>query len=910
MSGRGGRGRGGRGGGRGGRGRGRGHGYTGTSGATKKGLCNALGPNVFDYGDKAAADRMRTSWEKVVQYVGAHYGQDISNELQNKIRVTLPEPTHSNDVLTRHATREALIRTGQHNIRRARLIQQTMLEAAVTAGTDADAPMRLAILGNEIAEGEFELTQEVPIEMTDSEKTQYNNAWRTFRERNAQLTKHRGQSFSLILGQSTQLLQDKMKQDTDWVTVSTSYDPLTLYRLIERTVLAQTEDQYPFATVYEQEIAFFSFRQETIPNAQWYERFNTKVDVSEAIGVTRQHKALLEYVAQETHTAAFDTLSDDQKLAVREDAEERYLAYAFLKQSGKQHATLKTDLQNDFTTGDNRYPKNRQQTLHLLDKYSKTTVIKPPQSEGTAFAQKGGKGGGGDKTKGTSKGGQKPFDKDYWADKKCFKCDKMGHPASHCQQDDDDDKSRASQAKSVKKLTKDFKDMKKAFAQMQEATSDISSDSEPEDGDSHFQFAATGFQFAQLSPEFEPRIAKLFKQSHPGKVGLDLRNVILLDSQSTMDLFCNRSMVQKTFKSSHVMRLHSNGGEMNISKKATMAGYHQDVWFSKNAITNIIALSNVIKQYKVTYDSDDQAFVVHREPHGKPNMEFRMHESGLHYFDPSDEEFSFVTTPKDVDHGFVSTVNANKEGFTKRQIKRAETARTLYTTLSYPSWTDFRWIVRSNQIKDCPVTVEDVDNAMTIWGKNISALKGKTTRSKPSPVARDFVKVPKELLKLHKDIFLTMDIFFVNKIPFFLTLSRKICFTAVNHLANRKVPEIFEAFKEIYQYYLHRGFRITTVHADGEFEPLRPLIEVLTWWSHCKPGQQQRARSRNRTSHQSSKGEEPSESAQHAVSTNPQAADDSHCILRGKASELLPDQGRCIRHPKPEDNYVWRDAGL
>jgi hypothetical protein len=27
------------------------------------------------------------------------------------------------------------------------------------------------------------------------------------------------------------------------------------------------------------------------------------------------------------------------------------------------------DLQNDFTTGDNRYPKNRQQTLHLLDKY-------------------------------------------------------------------------------------------------------------------------------------------------------------------------------------------------------------------------------------------------------------------------------------------------------------------------------------------------------------------------------------------------------------------------------------------------------------------------------------------------------------------------------------------------------------
>ena len=71
------------------------------------------------------------------------------------------------------------------------------------------------------------------------------------------------------------------------------------------------------------------------------------------------------------------------------------------------------------------------------------------------------------------------------------------------------------------------------------------------------------------------------------------------------------------------------------------------------------------------------------------------------------------------------------------------------------------------------------------------------------------------------------DIFFVNKIPSFLTLSRKICFTAVNHLANRTVPEIFEAFKEIYQYYLQRGFCITTVHADGEFTPLKPLVESI-----------------------------------------------------------------------------------
>jgi hypothetical protein len=112
--------------------------------------------------------------------------------------------------------------------------------------------------------------------------------------------------------------------------VSTSYDPLTIYRLIERTILAQTEDQYPFATVYDQEFSFYSFNQETLSNPQWYERFNTKVDVSEAIDVTRQHKVLLDYVAQESYTKSFEGLGVAEQKIVRDDAEERYVSYAFL----------------------------------------------------------------------------------------------------------------------------------------------------------------------------------------------------------------------------------------------------------------------------------------------------------------------------------------------------------------------------------------------------------------------------------------------------------------------------------------------------------------------------------------------------------------------------------------------------
>jgi hypothetical protein len=279
----------------------------------------------------------------------------------------------------------------------------------------------LALLQNDIAQGEFSANIEVPIVLNDSQKTQFSNEWRTYRERNDDLIKHRGQTFSLIQGQCTQLLQDKMKQDTDWAVVSTPYDPLTLYRLIELTLLEQTEDQYPFATMYDQELSFYSFKQETLSNPQWYERFNTKVGVSEAIGVTRQHKVLLDYVDQESYTKSFEGLGVAEQKLVRDDAEERYVSYAFLRQRGIQHGNLKVDLQNDFITGDNRYPKNSQQSLHLLDKYSKTVIPKVIQSKGTSFAQKGGRGGG-QSYNGNGKGqDSSTYDKKYWKDKECYK---------------------------------------------------------------------------------------------------------------------------------------------------------------------------------------------------------------------------------------------------------------------------------------------------------------------------------------------------------------------------------------------------------------------------------------------------------------------------------------------------------
>ena len=77
-------------------------------------------------------------------------------------------------------------------------------------------------------------------------------------------------------------------------------------------------------------------------------------------------------------------------------------------------------------------------------------------------------------------------------------------------------------------------------------------------------------------------------------------------------------------------------------------------------------------------------------------------------------------------------------------------------------------------------------------------LKINTNRKKPIPVAFDLLQVPEDLVKLHKDIYLMVYLFFVYSISFFLALSRKIFFTAFKHLSNRKSDTILKSFKEIY----------------------------------------------------------------------------------------------------------------
>jgi hypothetical protein len=77
----------------------------------------------------------------------------------------------------------------------------------------------------------------------------------------------------------------------------------------------------------------------------------------------------------------------------------------------------------------------------------------------------------------------------------------------------------------------------------------------------------------------------------------------------------------------------------------------------------------------------------------------------------------------------ISTLSENRKGYTERQFINAKRARKLYHILGCPTVENYKHILRQKIIKNCPVTIEDVNIAEKIFGPDIGAMKGKTTRS-------------------------------------------------------------------------------------------------------------------------------------------------------------------------------------
>ena len=79
--------------------------------------------------------------------------------------------------------------------------------------------------------------------------------------------------------------------------------------------------------------------------------------------------------------------------------------------------------------------------------------------------------------------------------------------------------------------------------------------------------------------------------------------------------------------------------------------------------------------------------------------------------------------------------------YTKWQYERALEARKLYQAIRVPSFADYKKIITMNAIRNCSVTIKDINICEKIFGPNIYNLKGKTVQKTPSVVTNNYIEI-------------------------------------------------------------------------------------------------------------------------------------------------------------------------
>eukprot|EP00957_Ditylum_brightwellii_P109597 8359298-Ditylum_brightwellii.AAC.1 len=205
----------------------------------------------------------------------------------------------------------------------------------------------------------------------------------------------------------------------------------------------------------------------------------------------------------------------------------------------------------------------------------------------------------------------------------------------------------------------------------------------------------------------------IFHQAH----GIINKEWLLLNSQSTVNIVCNKELLTNIQRADSTLEIFNNAGLSTTDMIGDLPGF-KTVWYQPDGIANIRSLSDVQKDHMVTYDS----------AHGNCFMVER------------------------------------KDGSVRKfvQSKRV-TARQIQDILGNPSLKTLLDIVDNNRLKNCPITRQDIMAAKEIFGPDTRCLQGKMARKDGKAVRMMITPIPPTILERYKEVTLVGDIMKVNE---------------------------------------------------------------------------------------------------------------------------------------------------
>ena len=88
----------------------------------------------------------------------------------------------------------------------------------------------------------------------------------------------------------------------------------------------------------------------------------------------------------------------------------------------------------------------------------------------------------------------------------------------------------------------------------------------------------------------------------------------------------------------------------------------------------------------------------------------------------------------------------------------------------------------------------------------------------------DYVAVPHAIIKENQNVTLSVDVMFVNRIPFLTSTIRHLKFTTAETLHNHRTSQLVQCVTNVKDLYAKRGFNVSTALMDGDFVPMRTAL--------------------------------------------------------------------------------------